>query len=73
MSFLRRSFQQINFELRERFCEEKSERTQEGRGGEGRGALVFLSTTLHKCMTWCGSLRSKCKKKTTPRSDDSSL
>jgi len=69
MSFLRRSFQQINFELRERFCEEKVRGLR--RGGGGRGALVLLSTTLHKCMTWCGSLRSKCKK-TTPRSDDSS-
>jgi hypothetical protein len=33
MSFLRRSFQQINFELRERFCEEKVRGLRRGRGG----------------------------------------
>jgi hypothetical protein len=48
MSFLRRSFQQINFELRERFCEEKSERTQEGRGGErSTSVLVYNSPQVH--------------------------
>jgi hypothetical protein len=36
MSFLRRSFQQINFELRERFCEEKVRGLRRG-GRKGRG------------------------------------
>jgi hypothetical protein len=37
MSFLRRSFQQINFELRERFCEEKVRGLRRGGRKEGGG------------------------------------
>jgi hypothetical protein len=55
---LRRSFQQINFELRERFCEEKVRglRREGGREG-GRGersisVLVYNSPQVHDDLVW---------------------